>query len=308
MAVERAAAREKASKEFVKAQSEADQRDTRKVIADCTRAIELEPDLALAYALRAKALTRQNKNDAAWHDCTKALELDRTNSLALRTKGYLLAKRGNFDAALVAYDQGIRATRNEYLAEDFHNRARLRRISGDDELALADHNAAVALAPEKALVYLSRSVTRRFAGDMDRALEDLSRAAFLSRRLAHQSYLWIWEIRMLRGDPGDRDAAKAALEQAEAALEADRGAGTYAFDKKILDVCRGRLTTHEMVAEAGTNPLLRCIACYYLGARALVEGRRPEAKTFFQDVRDTEIYTHLEYDLAKWHLQQLGAD
>jgi tetratricopeptide (TPR) repeat protein len=169
------------------------------------------------------------------------------------------------------------------------------------ELALEDHNRAVALArtkDSKAGTYLSRGVTRRFAGNVEGAIEDLSHAASLAPRFAQQYHCFIWEIRMLRGDPGDRVAA-------EAALEAAYDATTDAFDRKLVEACRGRVTADEMLSTA-TSDVMRCVAFYYLGARALVEDRRADAKNFFQNCRNTGVHDHAEYDLARWHLERLG--
>lgn len=276
--------------------------EARKVLADCTRAIELAPDVALPYALRAKALTLQDKNDAAWPDCTKALELEPTNSLAQRTMGYLRLDRGDFAGALEAYNRGMQALSfDEDLPRDFHNRARVHRILGHYDLALGDHNAAVALVPNVARVYLGRGITRRFRGDIEGALKDLSRAASLDPSWAGQSNLWIWEMRMLRGEPGDREKAEAALAAAQEAYTGKE------FDIMIVDVCRGRVTADEMLSTA-TSDVMHCVAFYYLGAKALVDGRHAKARVWFQKCRDTDVHYLSEYDLAKWHLDQHGVE
>ena len=72
-------------------------------------------------------------------------------------------------------------------------------------------------------------------------------------------------------------------------------------------VCRGQVTADDVLS-AATNDVMRCVALYYLGARALVEDRRADAKNLFQDCRDTGAYNHAEYELAGWHLERLGGD
>ena len=52
----------------------------------------------------------------------------------------------------------------------------------------------------------------------------------------------------------------------------------------------------------------RCVALYYLGARALVEGRREDATHFFQSSLDTDQRIEDEYWLARWHLKRLAGD
>ena len=106
---------------------------------------------------------------------------------------------------------------------------------------------------------------------------------------------------MLRGGPGDQAAAEAALAAAQEATTGD------AFDTMIVDACRGHPIADELLSIA-TSDVMRCVAFYYLGARALVDGRHAEAKAWFQKCRDTKVHDHLEYDLARWHLQQLEAE
>ncbi|MEE9128839.1 MAG: protein kinase [Phycisphaerales bacterium] len=277
---------------------------TNKAIADCTQAIELNPRFAAAFALRAKLLTLQFKNAPARRDCDRALELDPENLLALRTLGYLHLKSGEFEAALDAYDRGMRGAKE--LPQDFHNRARLRRIAGEYQLALADHDRAVALAAKEPIVYLGRGLTRRFAGDVEGAIEDFSGLASLDpEEWAVQGHLWIWEMRALRNGPGDREAAAEALAAAQEAA-------TIPLEHKMLEMFRGDLSAEDLLPYA-KNFVMLSVTYYYLGVRALVEGRRDEAKTWFGQCRDTVLQTGKgfdlpEFDLARWHLKQLAVD
>ncbi|MEE8154462.1 MAG: serine/threonine-protein kinase [Phycisphaerales bacterium] len=275
---------------------------TNKAIAACTQLIELQPRLAPTYALRAKLLTLQGKYAPARRDCDRALELDPESPLALRTLGYLHLESGEFESALDAYNRGMPGT--EGLPPDFHNRARLRRIFGEYELALADHDRAVALATNEPLVYLGRGLTRRFAGHVEAAIEDFSLLASLNPSWAVQGHQWIWEMRALRNGPGDREAASAALAAAQEAA-------TSPLEHKMLEMCRGDLSAEDLLPFAKNNVMLS-VTYYYLGARALVEGRRGDAKTWFGQCRDTVLQTGKgfalpEFDLARWHLKQLAA-
>ncbi len=250
------------------------------------------------HAQRAKRLIQKRQNTAAWEECNRALQLDPKNSLALRVKGFLLLQRGEFEAAQDVYDRGLQPFENvRLLPEDFHNRARVRQLLGNYELALADHNRAVALAPEEAQLYVSRGLTRGLAGLIDAAIDDLTHAPTLDPTWTLQCSLWIWEIRMLRGEPGDQEAADAALATAAAATGDP-------FDKKYVDICRGDLGPAEALAAAKTDDQ-RFFMNYYLGARALVEGRREDAKLLFEACVASPAYAYSEYDLARGHLRGL---
>jgi len=274
-----------------------------KVIADCTRAIELVPDLAPAYALRAKMLSSESSDYApndAERDCERALKLEPTNSLALRTLGGLRLERGDFAAALDAYEKGIRVLFSMNLPEDFHSRARLRQMSGNYSLALADRDRAVALAPEIGHVFAGRGITHRLLGHIDLAIEDLSTASKLNSTWTLQCKLWIWEMRRLRGEPGDREAAATALAQAKSTTNEDP------FDQLYVDICSGA-TAAEQALPKCTTDRQRFFAYYYLGAKALVDGRAAEAEDWFKKCVAVGIHQSQEFDLARWHLEQLAA-
>lgn len=105
---------------------------------------------------------------------------------------------------------------------------------------------------------------------------------------------------MLRGAPGDQEAAEAALAAAEDAAKSP-------LQMKILSVCRGRAGEEEALVGATKN-WGRCIAFYYLGVRALVDGRDDDAKRLFQRCQRTNAHKQFEFRLALAHLRKLGAD
>jgi tetratricopeptide (TPR) repeat protein len=269
----------------------------KKAIADCTKAIELGPDMAAPYALRGRLHQLLEQYSSAWRDCNRALEIDPGESLALQTRGFLLAQRGQLRAALDSYDKGLGG--GVGLPEDFYNRGRLRRRFGDLELAIQDHERAVALEPSEAIVYQGRGVTRRLMGDVDGAIEDLTRATQLRQTRGVQWNLWIWEMHMLRDGPGDRDAAAAALALAAERITSDP------MDRVCIGICAGSISADDAL-QAARNPRDRAFAYYYLGARALVDGRPVDAKVYFQKCRDLNVYTTDELAFAEWHLQRLS--
>ena len=244
---------------------------------------------------------QEGKDKRALRNCNRALELDPSNPLALRTLGFLRLARGDFRGALEAYNAGLLTLENvRMLPEDFHNRARLRRIFGDYEKALADHDRAVAFAPKHPMPYHGRSITRRFAGNVDGAVEDVTRAAALRPAWAAQMNQWIWEMLMLRGDPGDR-------ERAEEALQAAGKVVTDPFEKRMLEVCRGEVTSADAFLDV-RDDVLRCVTFYYLGARALVDRRHNDARLLFERCVSTGVHSQPEFDLAQWHLDRLAAN
>ncbi len=282
-----------------------DRTEIDEAIANCAAVIKLDPDLAAAYALRANLFTMhgESKYGAAKRDAHRALELEPENLLALRSLGYLHLEAGEFESALDAYNRGM--IDGEGLPADFHNRARLLRISGDSELALTDHDRAVAMAPHAPRVYLGRGITRRVAGDIAGAIKDFSKMAAVDpQQWAVQGNQWIWEVRLLRDDPGDREAAVAALAAAQEAA-------TKPIHDKMLAMCRGELSAEELLREAenGVPPWMY----YYLGVKARVDGRRGDAEIWFKLCRDIALQDAKnldlpEFDMAGLHLRQLGEE
>jgi hypothetical protein len=169
---------------------------------------------------------------------------------------------------------------------------------GKPDLALPDHDRAVALAPHVGLVYQGRGSTRRCLDNVQGALEDMARAIELDPTWGVQCNLWIWEMRMLRGLPGDREAAQVALEEAHQAAQDAR-------EKMYVDVCRGLMRAEDLLATSTTDSD-RCFSCYYSGARALVEGLEADARQLFQQCVDTNRVEKDEYAMAKWHLRRLS--
>ena len=74
-----------------------------------------------------------------------------------------------------------------------------------------------------------------------------------------------------------------------------------------VDICRGDLGPAEALAAAKTDDQ-RFFMTYYLGARALIEGRREDAKNLFEACVARPIYEYSEYDLARGHLRRLLDD
>lgn len=85
-------------------------------ISQAGRAIDLDPQNANAYALRAMAEEKAGKYDAAARDAAAALELDPSNRLAQNVRGKSLNEMRRFNDALAAADEGLRRNpRNAYL-------------------------------------------------------------------------------------------------------------------------------------------------------------------------------------------------
>ncbi len=292
--------RETAYSVFLAAQPDEAFSNPHRIIADCTRAIEIDPSLALAYALRAKALIVANQDEAAWRDAKQAVEMDPKNAYAQRTLAHLHLIRGEFEQAREAYERGFQKfLMNTDLPRDLHNRARVHSVLGDYEQALRYHDGAIALAPPTSHAYLSRALTRRYAGQVDGAIADFQAARSLDPvKWAFQVELWTWEMLSLRASEGDAAKAAAALATAAADVRSP-------LERQVLAICRGEGDSEAALAVARTDAE-RCCVYYYLGSKALVDGRVDEARLLFQRALDAGAAETPESDLSRWRITQLA--
>ncbi len=282
---------------FYAAQPDGILRNPKKIIDDCTRAITMDPTLAVAYALRAKAYTLDGNNDAAWLDCQKAVELDPENALVQRTLGYLHLERNEIELSKKAYDRGFQQfILYTDIPRDLHNVARVNAILGDYEQALIFHDGAIAFAPNSLRALISRALTHRFAGHVDEAIKELNHLIQVDQKKewASQAKLWIWEMRMMRQSPEDQALASQEL------ITAEKFAGDP-FTRAVIDMVKGSQQNVKAFM-ATSQPNMRCCAYYYLGAKAQADGHTKKADAFFQECQKTNMQGLPEYELARWHL------
>ena len=78
-----------------------------KAIAAFTRAIELDPTLAMAYNNRGWAHIKLEQYDQAIADCTKAIELNPTLAMAYNNRSLAYIKLGQYEQAIDDYNRAI---------------------------------------------------------------------------------------------------------------------------------------------------------------------------------------------------------
>ena len=77
-------------------------------IADCTQAIQLDPNLAMAYASRGGAYRMKRDYDMAISDCTRAVQLDAANELAWYQRGESYRMKARLDKAIADFTEAIK--------------------------------------------------------------------------------------------------------------------------------------------------------------------------------------------------------
>ena len=142
--------------------------------ADAGKAVELDPNSALAHAYRCEIYADKGDLDKAIEDGDKAVDLDPRSAVARRSRGYASSVKGDKDAALRDFDEAIRL--DPAYADPYSDRGNARLADGQDDDALKDFNQAVALAPNSSSGYIGRSAVHAKQEKWDLALDDLNQA------------------------------------------------------------------------------------------------------------------------------------
>lgn len=159
------------------AKAKTNQGDYDGAIADCSKAIALNPKYASAYYNRATARKSAGDINGAIADLNIVIELDPKNSDAYCNRGTIKSATGDLDGAIADYSKSIKLDPRS--SSSFNNRGNANRNRGDFPLAFADYNQAIALNPDNAVYYNNRGFAYMDAGQMKAALADFEKALSL---------------------------------------------------------------------------------------------------------------------------------
>jgi lipoprotein NlpI len=297
-------------------------------LATCTSLIDSGKwkgrDIAWAYANRAAVHDAQGQADKALADCDKALALDPDLILPHQIRGDIWLKRGETAKALADYDAAIQ--RGASYAGIFIDRGNLLLASGETDKAIADFDRALALNPKSGRALVARGGALFTAGDFLRARADLDTAierepgaalAWFNRgsvdyalgdrakaaenfrqaqRLdAKNAYAALWLF-----IASDGEAAKAEL-----AAQAKKLAPT-AWPRPVVQFYLGEKDAAQLLA-AATTAAERCEAQFYLGQQKLLAGAGEQARPFLQQAVDICPKDFSEFVQAKIGVKSLDA-
>jgi tetratricopeptide (TPR) repeat protein/serine/threonine protein kinase len=184
-----------------------------KAVADCTRAIALDPTDALAWSSRAaayvglglparavadyaRAIKLEPKNPRPWSnrgnaylqlrryasavtDCSTAIDLDPKYARAWNNRGAAYHHLGQYDKAVADYSQAIKLEPKFALA--YANRGNIYLVKqGEHEKAVADYSQVIQLEPKNRMAWCARGLAYRKLGQYEKAVIDYSRAIELN--------------------------------------------------------------------------------------------------------------------------------
>ena len=132
-------------------------------IADCTVAIELDPQNAWAYVRRGNAHHENGDFDEAIADYTAAIRLDPNNAGNYCDRGFTYWSMGEFDQAIADCSEAIRL--DPHMASAYAYRGAAHRRNGNFEQAVADCTEVIRLQPQSAAAYRRRGVVYETKGD-----------------------------------------------------------------------------------------------------------------------------------------------
>jgi tetratricopeptide (TPR) repeat protein len=129
---------------------------------------------ALAYAERASAAGRGNRNDDAIANLSQSLELEPDNQERRRERAFLLHHEGEHDKAIADFDKVLAADPKAHFATYFRGLSYL--AKGDDEHGFTDMAKAIELHPTDAWYYYVRARENGKRKNDDAALVDLDKS------------------------------------------------------------------------------------------------------------------------------------
>ena len=158
--------------------SKGERKDFDGAIADCTKAIEITSNYALAYYNRGTAKRRKGDNDGAIMDCTKAIEIKPDCAEAYHERGISRINVNNLDEAINDFSKAIEIVPSGSTA--YYNRGIAKNKKGDIDGEIADYTKAIEIRPDYAEAYYGRGFIKGKKGDYDGALKDWEQAIRLN--------------------------------------------------------------------------------------------------------------------------------
>lgn len=170
-----------------------------------TRAVDLKPDFADAYRMRARVFVAEYNPDPAIRDFSKVLALNPNDPSALAERGFAWLEKKDYPNAIADADRAIlfqpksgraytlRATARRAIGEagkaiqdftmavqldpnleNYFQRASTYQAMGENKLAIADFDSAVSYDPTQPHIYFARAQAKAAIGDSSGAKDDIA--------------------------------------------------------------------------------------------------------------------------------------
>ncbi len=155
-------------------------------LSDYSKAIDINPNDALAYNNRGNLYKDLQKYELALSDYSKAIDINPNDALAYNNRGNLYKDLQKYELALSDYSKAIDINPN--LAEAYYNRGILYKNLQKYDLALSDYSKAIDINPNLAEAYYNRGNLYIDLQKYELALSDYSKAIDINPNLAEAYY------------------------------------------------------------------------------------------------------------------------
>lgn len=173
-----------------------------KAIEYCSKAIELAPNKALYYGARAAVYWSKGQYDLAIADLIKAIKIDPNNAPAHRYICLIYEEQGQYDKAIEYCSKAIELDPEDAIAYNGRGRAYLKK--GQYDLAIVDFTKAIELNSKYDMAYYARAVAYILKDNLILAKTDLIKAIQLNPTYSESHYL----LAFLYHKIGEKDLAK----------------------------------------------------------------------------------------------------
>jgi len=262
-----------------------------RALADCSEAIDQDPDQAAAYALRAEIHRTRDNRAKAIDDYDKAVALGSKSPAVFAGRGSLRLLDGDGAKALADFEQEVILAPGA--AEAWMDRGSASLSLGDNVKAGRDFAKATELAPRNAQAWLNLGIAAVGAGDKAKAIDDFSEAL---KRDPGQTYAALW-----------RFLARDWSEPAKLELEAFADKATSkAWPFSVAQLYLGRVEVAEALGAAKDDDQ-QCEARFYVAHYQLKKGATQEATTGLKRAVESCPKNFFEYFRAVADLKALDA-
>jgi len=177
-----------AEEAFRRAVDHAGSNELEEAIADCTKAIRLDPGTTKYLIGRAELYYETRKFDKGFEDADKILEANPNDLPARLLRGKMLEVSGDPDKALIEFNTAVE--RNPTSVQALLERHSYFQRQGQSDKAMADADRITQLQPQSPAGYLARARTAAASGDVEQVMNYAS--------LAVQQNPKSWEAYMTR--------------------------------------------------------------------------------------------------------------
>jgi tetratricopeptide (TPR) repeat protein len=160
--------------------------DYDRAIEDYTHAIRLTPKYSAAYNNRGLTYYDKGEYDLAIADFNEAIKLDPKDADVYNNRGNAYGKKGEYDLAIADFNESIK--NNPKLIQAYNNRGNAFDAKREFDYAIADYNTALNLNPNFTEVFFNRGSTYASKKEYDLAIMDYTKAIALDPMFAQAYY------------------------------------------------------------------------------------------------------------------------